>query len=168
MTNNIDLEPLTEENAEKLREIQRDDISTDFVDDADTIIELTQYAVRHNCIGDTYAVKYKNEYIGVILLGEAIEWETDPPEMKETPFYRLMGFVIDKRYRGLGLGSYVLEKAIDTCYEKYGARPIALGCHKDNKGGERFYLRHGFKKTEYMEGNDYYYLRYPVKRNSGG
>lgn len=163
MTNNIALEPLTEANAEKLREIQRDDISTDFADDADTIMELTEYGIKHGCIGDTYAIKYKSEYIGLILLGEAIEWETDPPEMKGTPFYRLMGFVIDKRYRGRGLGSYVLEKTIDNCYEKYGTRPIALGCHKDNSGAERFYLKHGFIKTEYMEGNDYYFLRYPKK-----
>lgn len=160
---NIDIaiEPLTAANIDEVRKIQRDDISTDFVDDTDTIMELTQYGIDHNCIGDTYAIKYKSEYIGVILLGEAIEWETDPPEMKETPFYRLMGFVLDKRYRGSGIGSYVLEKVIDTCYKKYGARPIALGCHKDNYRAAEFYLKHGFKKTEYTESEDYYYLRYP-------
>ena len=42
-----------------------------------------------------------------------------------------------------------------------GVRPIALGCHKDNHKAEKFYIRHGFKKTDVMEGNDYYYLRYP-------
>lgn len=42
-------------------------------------------------------------------LTEAIEWETDPPEMKREPFYRLMGFVIDKKYRGKGIGSKALE-----------------------------------------------------------
>lgn len=161
MITDICFELLTDKNINEVRKIQRDDISTDFVDDADTIMEITQYGIDHNCIGDTYAVKYKTEYIGVILLGEAIEWETDPPEMKERPFYRLMGFVLDKRYRNLGIGSYVLEKVIDTCYQKYGVRPIALGCHKDNKGAAEFYLRHGFKKTEYTEGDDCYYLRYP-------
>lgn len=157
----VELELLTEDNIDEVRKIQRDDISTDFVDDADTIMELTQYGIDNNCIGDTYAVKYRSEYIGVILLGEAIPWETDPPEMKETPFYRLMGFVLDERYRSLGIGSYVLERVIGKCYEKYGVRPIALGCHEDNKGAAEFYLRHGFEKTEYMEGNDRYYLRYP-------
>lgn len=157
----ISFEPLTESNIGEVRKIQRDDISTDFVDDADTIMELTRYGIKHNCIGDTYAIKYKSEYIGVILLGEAIEWETDPPEMSERPFYRLMGFVIDKSCRGLGIGSYVLEKTIAMCYEKYGARPIALGVHRDNAGAARFYLRHGFKETEYTEGEDRYYLRYP-------
>ena len=162
--NDISLEPLTDLNIDKVRKIQRDDISTDFVDDADTIMELTQYGLEHGCIGDTLAIKYKSEYIGVILLGEAIEWETDPPEMKGTPFYRLMGFVIDKRYRNSGFGSYVLERVIENCYKKYGERPIALGCHKDNKRAAEFYMRHGFKKTEYMEGGDFYYLRYPQNK----
>lgn len=158
---NISIELLNDDNINYLRKIQRDDISTDFVDDVDTIAEITQYGVDNGCIGDTYAIKYKSDYIGVILLGEAIEWETDPPEMKETQFYRLMGFVLDKRYRSLGIGSYVLEQVIDSCYEKYGIRPVALGCHKDNKGAAEFYLRHGFKRTKYMEGNDCYYIRYP-------
>ena len=87
-------------------------------------------------------MKYNENSIGLILLGEAIPWETDPPEMSKEPFYRLMGFVVDKKYRD------------------YGKRPIALGCHKDNIQAERFYLRHGFKKTNVMEGNDYYYLRF--------
>lgn len=158
---NISIELLNDDNINYLRKIQRDDISTDFVDDIDSIAEITRYGVDNGCIGDTYAIKYRSDYIGVILLGEAIEWETDPPEMKETPFYRLMGFVLDKRYRSLGIGSYVLERVIDCCYEQYGIRPIALGCHKDNKGAAEFYLRHGFKKTEYMEGSDCYYIRYP-------
>lgn len=157
----IIFEPLSDSNIDEVRKIKREDISIDFADDADTIMELTEYGAEHNCIGDTYAVRLGNEYIGLILLGEAIEWETDPPEMRERPFYRLMGFVMDKEYRDMGLGGYVLEKAIAACYKKYGARPIALGCHKDNKGAERFYLRHGFEKTEYMEGEDRYFLRYP-------
>lgn len=157
----ITLELLTDNNIEQVRKIQRDDISTDFADDADTIMEITQYGIDHNCIGDTYAVKYKSEYIGLILLGEAIPWETDPPEMKKTPFYRLMGFVIDKRYRSMGIGSYVLEKVIDTCCKKYGTRPVALGCHRDNVKAAEFYQKHGFIRTEYMEGSDRYYLRYP-------
>ena len=69
--------------------------------------------------------------------------------------------MIDKRYRNIGIGGYVLEKVIEIIYGEYGVRPIALGVHKDNIGAERFYLSHGFRKTDAMEGNDYYYLRYP-------
>ena len=159
----IRLEPLTDGNISEVRAIQRDDVSEDFVDAADAIMELTRYGEEHNCLGHTYVIRYKEICVGVILLGEAIPWETDPEEMKQTPFYRLMGFVIDNRYRSLGIGGYVLEKVIDDCCIEFGVRPIALGCHKDNHMAADFYTRHGFRKTDVMEGNDYYYLRYPHK-----
>ena len=159
----IRLELLTEDNIDEVRAIQRDDVSEDFADTADTIMELTRYGIAHNCLGHTYVIRYKGICVGVIILGEAIPWETDPEEMKQTPFYRLMGFVMDKRCRSSGIGGYVLEKVIDDCYSEFGVRPIALGCHKDNRRAADFYTRHGFRKTDVMEGNDYYYLRYPHK-----
>lgn len=158
---NINIEYVTEENSRFLKNILRDDISEDFVDSLDVILEITKYGREHNCIGHTYAIKYDEKYIGIILLWEAIEWSTDPEIMKKEPFYRLMGFIIDKRYRGCGIGSYILEKVISQCYEEYGIRPIALGVHKDNYRAEKFYVDRGFIKTKFMEGNDYYYFRFP-------
>ena len=99
----ITLELLSDSNIEDVRKIQRDDISEAFVDTADTIIELNQYGIDHNCKGHTYVIKRADESIGVILLGEALAWDTDPEEMKGVPFYRLMGFVIDKRCRSRGM-----------------------------------------------------------------
>ena len=159
----ITFELLSLSNIAQVRRLQRDDIREVFVDTVDTIMELTQYGLDHNCKGHTYAIKYGKEYIGLILLGEAFEWDTDPEEMKGVPFYRLMGFVIDKRYRNRGIGGYVLEKTIKLIYDEFGVRPIALGVHKDNLSAERFYLNHGFRKTDIIEGADYYYLRYPEK-----
>ena len=162
----INLELLTEKNIDAVRAIHREDIPVSWVDDTDTLWELTQYGLEHDCIGHTYAIKYGDVYIGVILLGEAIPWETDPQEMKNEPFYRLMGFVIDNRYRSQGIGSKVLEMVIDTIYAEYGERPIALGVHKDNHGAARFYERHGFVAVDAMEGNDRYYIRYPLKERT--
>ena len=118
--------------------IDRDDISEDFVDTASTIMNITDYGVEHHCIGHTFVVWYNEKPISLILLGEAIPWETDPLEMSKEPFYRLMGFVVDKEYRGCGIGGEILEKAIQLVYRDYGKRPIALGCHKDNIQAERF------------------------------
>lgn len=146
---------------EAVRKIQRDDVSEAFVDTTDAIMELTQYGREHPCKGHTYAIKQADAYIGLILLGEAFAWDTDPKEMKGILFYRLMGFVIDKRYRNSGIGGYVLESAIKRIYDEFGVRPIALGVHKDNMGAEHFYFRHDLRKTKAMEGNDDYYLRYP-------
>lgn len=160
----ISIELLTDQNIDVVRTIHREDIPVSWVDDADTLWELTQYGHEHDCIGHTYAVKWDDAYIGVILLGEAIPWKTDPEEMKREPFYRLMGFVIDRRFRGRGIGGKVLEMVVEAIYGEYGVRPIALGVHKDNRDGARFYERHGFYPTGHMEGEDRYYLRYPNRK----
>lgn len=101
-------------------------------------MEITDYGAAHNCLGHTYLVKFDETYIGLLLLGEAIPWDTDPAEMGKEPFYRLMGFVIDKDFRSKGLGGAILEKAIEQVYRDFGRRSIALGCHRDNVGAARF------------------------------
>ena len=161
----ITLELLTKENLPQIKKIDRSDIPESWVDTADTLFALTSYGLDHNCMGHTYAIRYENTYIGVILLGEAIPWETDPEEMNREPFYRLMGFVIDKRYRGKGIGGIVLETAIQEIYQEFGVRPIALGIHEENKSAVAFYERHGFRATNAMEGTDRYYLRYPERKS---
>lgn len=157
----IRLELLDDGNLEEARRIRREDISEAFVDGVDTIMELTRYGIEHHCMGHTYVVRYGNMCIGLVLLGEAIPWETDPEQMEGVPFYRLMGFVIDRRYRGRGIGGWVLETVIGEIYREFGVRPIALGVHEDNHRAAKFYENHGFRKTQAMEGNDRYYLRYP-------
>lgn len=160
MSMELCLELLTEANLPEARAIDRADISTDFVDDVDTLWELTQYGLDHGCKGHTYVIRVDGLCAGVILMGEAIPWETDPPEMRREPFYRMMGFVMDRRYRGQGIGGRVLGMVIERIYAEYGVRPIALGVHRENSGAARFYERHGFVRTDAVEGNDLYYLRW--------
>lgn len=155
----ITFEELTHDNLVCAKEIDRQDVPEAFVDTADTIMTITDYGVQHGCIGHTFLVKADDRYVGLLLLGEAIPWDTDPVELKKEPFYRLMGFVIDKAYRSNGLGGEVLEKAIDEVYKDFGKRSIALCCHKDNIKAAKFYLKHGFKRTGVFEGNDEYFLR---------
>lgn len=157
----ITFELLNEHNLPAAQAIRREDVPEDFVDTVDDLMELTRYGLEHHCKGHTFVVRYDGTAIAVILLGEAIPWETDPEEMRNKPFYRLMGFVVDRGYRGRGVGTYVLEETVRRVYQEYGVRPIALGCHEDNKAAERFWLNHGFRKTDAVEGSDYYYIRYP-------
>lgn len=155
----LSFEELTHDNAAHAKEIDRQDVREAFADTADTIMEITDYGVKHKCIGHSFLVKANEKYIGLLLLGEAIPWDTDPVEMRKEPFYRLMGFVIDKAYRSNGLGGEILEKAIEIVYRDFGKRSIALGCHKDNIRAAKFYLKHGFKRTGVFAGNDEYFLR---------
>ncbi len=97
--------------------------------------------------------------VGLIMIGEALAWDTDPAEMRGKPFYRVMGFVVDRACRGRGIGGTMLEKAIAMVYDEFGRRSIALGVHRDNMRAGRFYERHGFRRTGIFEGNDEYYLR---------
>ncbi len=160
----IDFEELTHDNYNLARNIQYDDVRNSFVDELSTVMELTDYGVKHNCSGHTFLIKFKGRPVGIILPGEAFSWETDPPYLKERPFYRLTCFFIDKKYNGTGVGGAALEKAIVLVYNDFGVRPIVLGCHKDNKSAAAFYMKHGFSKTNFMEGSDCYYTRFPDKQ----
>lgn len=155
----IILEQLTHENFKHACEINRDDIPEEWVDTVETIMNINDYGVENNLIGHTFLARIDDKYIGLIMVGEALSWDTDPDEMKDVPFYRLMGFVVDKDYRSRGLGSEIMEKAIEQVYQEFGRRSLALGVHKDNTQAGRFYERHGFKRMGVFEGDDEYYLR---------
>ncbi len=162
MYKDVTLEVLTEENCSSVRAIDRSDIPEAWVDSVDTILDYTLYGIQHHCLGHTYGINWKDSCIGLILLGEGFLWETDPPELRAAPFYRLMGFVLDRQYRNRGIGGAVLEEVVAQIYDEFGVRPIALGVHRDNKAAARFYACHGFHRLNAMEGEDYYFLRNPA------
>lgn len=156
------LEELTHSNFQNAQEIQREDIPESWVDSVETLIQredIPKSWVEHKCIGHSFLAKNNGKCIGIIILGEAIPWVTDPIEMKNEPYYRLFGFVIDKSYRSKNFGGEILEMAINEVYQDFGKRPIALGCHKENTRAAMFYEKHGFKRTGVFEGNDEYFLR---------
>ena len=155
----ITLEQLTHGNYSHALEINRDDIPEAWVDNAAYLMDLTDYGEEHHLIGHTYLAHLGTRYIGIILIGEAIPWNTDPDEMKGRPFYRIMGFVVDRNYRSRGIGGEILEKAVRQVYDEFGPRPLALGVHRENPRAGEFYIRHGFRPTGVYEGNDEYYLR---------
>jgi RimJ/RimL family protein N-acetyltransferase len=158
MLMNIEFEELTHENFYEASEINEDDVPSQYIDTVEELMDFTDYSLEHHYPGHTYLVKSDGVCVGIILLREAIPLETDPPQVWQEPFYRLMGFVIDKKYRDKGIGGEALEKAIECVYRDFGIRSIVLGCHKDNRRAAAFYEKHGFVKTEYMRDDDYYYL----------
>lgn len=155
----LTLVQLTHDNYSDARAINRDDIPEAWVDTADTLMEVTDYGAEHHLIGHTFVAYVDEKPVGLIMIGEAIPWDTDPDEMKGKSFYRVMGFVVDREYRNRGIGGEILEKAISQVYDEFGKRSIALGVHKDNTRVGTFYEHHGFRRTGVFEGNDEYYLR---------
>ena len=157
----IRLEELTDSRRNDVLGIDRNDISEDWVDSIPDILALHQYGLDHGCIGHTYAIYAEDTCIGIILMGEGYPWPCDPPEVAGIPFYRIMGFVIDKAWRGKGLGSQVLEAAITRIFGEFGPRPILIGVQQDNIRAADFYLRHGFRPTDSWDEDDRFYIRFP-------
>ena len=155
----LTLEQMTHDNYRHALAINRDDIPEAWVDTAASLMKVTDYGAEHHLKGHTYIAYLDGSPVGLIMIGEALAWETDPDEMKDKPFYRVMGFVVDKDHRGRGIGGLILEKAIAGVYSEFGERSLALGVHKDNARAGGFYERHGFRRTGVYEGNDEYWLR---------
>lgn len=155
----ITLEQLTHENFSDAQRIDRDDIPEAWVGTAAALMATTDYGAAHHLMGHTYLARMDGRSVGLILIGEALPWDTDPEEMRGKPFYRVMGFVVDQKYRNRGIGGAILESAIHQVYNEFGKRSLALGVHRDNARTGAFYERHGFHPTGVYEGNDEYYLR---------
>ena len=155
----VRLEQLTHENYPRALEINRDDIPAEWVDPAASLMEVTDYGAEHHLIGHTYLAWLEDRPVGLIMIGEALAWDTDPEEMKGKPFYRVMGFAVDRDYRSRGIGGEILERAVEQVYREFGKRSLALGVHLENVRAGRFYERHGFHRTGVWEGNDEYSLR---------
>lgn len=155
----VKLELLNENNENHLLKIQRDDVPTYFAEDISYTIQASKYGNENNLKGHCYAIKYKEVYVGIILIGEAIEDEADPSELKGKGYFRIIGFVIDKQYRRLGIGSEVIEKATQNIYYEYGKVPILLECHKENITAINFYRKLGFRNTYILHNQDYYLIK---------
>ena len=153
------LEDLTFENCGKAYEIDRTDIPDAFVDDVPTLIATLRFGFENKLKGRAFLITKDGRAIGTILLGEGLYCDTDPQELKDKPFYRLVSFVLDKNFRGKGLGHEILESTIEKVYSDFGSYPIILGVHKDNKKAAHFYLKNGFTKTSCMDENDYCFIR---------
>ena len=153
------LEDLTFENCDKAYEIDRTDIPNAFVDDVPTLFSTLKFGYKNKLKGHAFLITKNDRAIGTILLGAGLYCDTDPQELKDKPFYRLVFFVLDKKFRGKGLGSKILETTIKNVYKDFGKHPIVLGVHKDNEKAARFYLRNGFTKTSCMDGDDYCFIR---------
>ena len=157
----IRLEILNDANQHDVLMIDRSDISEDWVDSIPTILELTRYGLEHNYLGHTYAIYTDERCVGLILMGEGIPWPCDPPEMEGIPFYRIMGFVLDKAWRGHGIGGQVLEMVIARIFAEFDPRPILIGVQMDNTRAADFYQRHGFVPTDSWDEDDRFYIRMP-------
>ena len=121
---NFELEVMTFDNCDKAYEIERSDIPYKFVEDVPTLIDTLEYGAENDLIGHAFLAKVDDKAVATIMIGEGIVGDADPFELQDRPFYRLMFFVVDKRYRGQGIGTEILEESIKRIYSEYGERLV--------------------------------------------
>lgn len=155
----VQLEILSKENEQKVLAIERDDIPECFAESMAYTIQLSHYGTQYGMKGFCFAIKYLEDYVGILLIGEAIQDDADPDEVKNKSYFRVIGFVIDRRYRGRGIGRQAFSLALEKIYHEYGNTPILLECHRKNQSAMRFYEKMGFKNTNKLHNNDYYMVR---------
>ena len=159
--NMVQLEVLDKYNRTQLINLDRKDIPLEYVADVEHTISLADYGAKFGLGGRCFAIKYGGKYVGIILIGEAVKNEADPVELKGEKYFRILGFLIDNKYQGMGIGTIALNKAISAVRREYGRIPLLLECHKDNERAIRFYEENGFKNTGKLnkKGTDWFMVK---------
>ena len=159
--NMVQLEVLDRYNRTQLVDLDRKDIPLEYVADVENTISLADYGAKFGLGGRCFAIKYGGKYVGIILIGEAVKNEADPVELKGEKYFRVLGFLIDNKYQGIGIGSQALKKATDEIYRDYGKVPLLLECHKDNERAIKFYEQNGFVNTGKLneKGTDWFMIK---------
>ena len=154
------LELLDSYNRKEIVKIDRSDIPAEFAAKAEDTIAMADYGKNIGLPGKCFAIKYNKNYVGVLLIGKAVEDAADPVELKGSYYFRVLGFFIQSKYQGLGIGTTALQKAIDEIYSEYGPVTLLLECHKDNEKALAFYEKNGFVNTGKLnnKGTDYFMI----------
>ncbi len=150
----IAIELVNDQNEKELLKINRGEIPLEYVESVEYTLMLHHLGQEKELQGMCFAIQYQKEYVGIILIGEAILEDYEPVEVRYRKPFRVIGFVIDDNYRGIGIGSKAFEMILERFYEEYGNRPLLLECHERNLGAIAFYERFGFVRTGIRVGDD--------------
>lgn len=155
----ITLELLSHKNEEELLKLDRGDIPDKYVEHVEYTINMSHYGIENGLDGFCTAIKNDDKYIGIILVGEAIWGDMDPIEVKNRNPFRILGFMIDKKYRGQGIGRHAFKMILNKFYLEYGDKPLLLECYKENKIAKKFYEKFGFIDTGISTATDIVMLK---------
>lgn len=101
----VGLTTLTFENYEESLKLKPMDSQKEFVEDWATILAIAYIGENLNLNGMLYIITYNDIPVGRGLIGKSEVGIQEPVEIQKYGFtYRIMGFFIDKKYQGLGIG----------------------------------------------------------------
>lgn len=162
--NKVTLTKLTFENYEKVLQLKPKESQKKFVEDWSTILANAYIGASENMDGRLCVIAYKNEPVGIALIGKAEVGKQEPAELQEYIYtYRIMGFFIDENYQNLGIGKKALELLLEKIkeYPNGDKLPVALEVKKDNKVAMKLYQSFGFYDTGIRYEDDCAFVKLP-------
>lgn len=149
----VTIQDITFQNINHLLNLEIGDVSKEFFDAPSQTIAFAYCGLLANLDGFCNAIYVDEKPVGLFLIGEAIRDESDPKELLQSEkYFRFMGFVIDKNFRGKGIGKSAFRQALQKFDEKYNF-PLYIECHKNNSPAYHLYLSEGFKDTTQLRNN---------------
>lgn len=160
----VGLTTLTFDNYEQILRLKPMDSQKEFVEDWATILALAYIGENLNLNGKLYIITYNDIPVGRGLIGKSEVGIQEPVEIQKYGFaYRIMGFFIDKKYQGLGIGKIALGLLLDKIkeYPDGNKLPITLEINNNNTVARKMYQAVGFCDTGIRYGEDCAYVKKP-------
>lgn len=160
----VGLTTLTFDNYEKVLKLKPKDSQKEFVEDWTTILAIAYIGEISNLNGKLYIITYNDVPVGRGLVGKIEVGAQEPMEVRKYGFaYRIMGFFVDEKYQGLGIGKRALELFINEIKEEPDGNqlPITLEVKIDNTLAKKMYESFGFYDTGIRYGDDCAYVKMP-------
>lgn len=162
----VGLTTLTFENYEESLKLKPMDSQKEFVEDWATILAIAYIGENLNLNGMLYIITYNDIPVGRGLIGKSEVGIQEPVEIQKYGFaYRIMGFFIDKKYQGLGIGKEALGLLLDKIkeYPDGNRLPITLEVKNNNTVAKKMYQAFGFRDTAIRYGEDCAYVKMPER-----
>ena len=156
----VELKDLSFESIDSVLALSPAPESQRFVEPVARTIALSLVGNNLGYPGFFQVIHCDDEPVGVILLGRAPVADDEPEILQRYGYvYRLMGFFVDQRHTGQGIGRAALHLALDRLDTDL---PIYLECHEDNAAAHTLYLSVGFEDINVrLDDGDLILVRFP-------
>lgn len=160
----VELTTLSFDNYEEVLALKPKDCQKEYVEDWKTILSFAYIGAVLGLDGVLNIITCDGRPVGRALIGK-IDVEPQEPEILQAyeKFYRIMGFFIDEKWQGQGIGSEALKLLLEKIrqYPEGEKLPVALEVEEENIIGKRLYQKFGFFDTGIRYGNSCAFVKLP-------
>lgn len=165
----VRLDKLSFENYGRVLRLEVNENQKDFVEEPATVIALAYAGMEAHMPGELCVIYKEEEVAGVVLIGRAEVEEQEPTELqKYKHVYRIMGFQIDQKYQGKGIGRKAFSLILDKIahYPDGQLIPVALEVEEKNTAALHLYQSFDFYDSGIRYGDACAYIRMPKENPS--